>query len=538
MSSPKLSREQKRNLSDPIWRLSNLYHVKDEQTGRAVKFRPKPEQMQIIEAVYLRKERKILIPKARQLGISTVIALVILDNILFNSGVQAAIVDQTQADATKKLRNKVVFAFEQLPEVLQEKFAIEKDNDHAFSIRGTTKEDATSEVQAGMNARGDTYQILHVSEWGSIAHEDPARSEEILTGALPAAKKGLVFIETTWKGGKNGDLWGITKRAMETPPEHRTSEDYTLYFFPWWGEAGYALEGDVTQITPDCLAYFEEVESAIGRPLSAGQRLWYFKVAWTKGLFRFREFPSTLDECFRSPIEGAIYADLIDRLRAQNSVTAFPIDGSALVHTFWDLGSPQNTCVWYAQFVGREIRVVDCDVTPRDVDAAPETIVERVSRMLRKGYNFGWHYLPHDAIQTERSGRTLQSELANAGLKNTRVVPRTVDKWIGINRVRQLMPTMALRLPACEHGIEALSNYHTRRETGSGLSQDIPVHDWSCHCADALRTLAEAEMAGMIEGGSATAIQSRKRNGVVRVLSGFRGDSSHTPFEPKARVLF
>jgi hypothetical protein len=189
--------------------------------------------------------------------------------------------------------------------------------------------------------------------------------------------------------------------------------------------------------------------------------------------------------------------------------------------------------------VGREIRIIDCDMIPRGLDAPPETIVERVARMLRKGYNYGWHYLTHAAQQTEFSGKTIQSELIAAGLKNVRVVPRTVDVWMGINRLRQLMPTFVFRLPACEHGIEALSNYHTRRESGAGISQDIPVHDWSSHPSDGLRTLAEAEMAGMLEGSSTTALNGRKRNGMgARVISGFRGDDEGGAFGGTARVIF
>ena len=519
----KLSAEDRKRLADPVWRICNIYKVKDEKTGKAVPFHPKPEQIEIIEAVYIRHEKNILVPKARQLGISTVIAIIILDMAIFNAGIQAAIVDQTQGDATKKLRNKIVFAFEQLPPYMRSKITVEKSNDHFFSIKGP-KDDASSQIQAGTNARGDTFQILHISEWGSIAYEDPKRSTEILTGALPAAKKGLKFIETTWKGGKNGDLWGITKRAMETPPEHRTEEDFTLYFFPWWREAGYSLKGDSSQIIPECAQYLEEIEGAIQRHLTSAQKLWYYKVAWPKGLFRFREYPSTLEECFKSPIEGAIYADRIDALRSRGRIIPFPVDGSALVHTFWDEGSPQNTCVWYGQFIGREIRIIDCDAIPRNVDAPPETVVERVSRMLRKGYNFGWHYLTHAAGQTEFSGKTLQTELDLAGLKNTRIVPRTVDPWIGINRVCQLLPTMVFRLPACEYGLDALTNYHTRRESGSGIAQDIRVHDWSSHPSDALRTLAEAEMAGMLEGGSSTAVQGRRHGMGTRVITGLSDD--------------
>ena len=140
----------------------------------------------------------------------------------------------------------------------------------------------------------------------------------------------------------------------------------------------------------------------------------------------------------------------------------------------WDLGSPVNTAVWYFQLgpMG-EIRVIDRDL---DLDLTP---VERVARMLAKGYLYGSHFLPHDALATQKSGRTFLNELKEAGLANCKAVPRTHDIWVGINRLKQMLPRFSFRLPHCERGIEALSNYHTMRETSTGLARDEPVHDWS-----------------------------------------------------------
>src|SRR5262245_66594527 len=106
-----------------------------------------------------------------------------------------------------------------------------------------------------------------------------------------------------------------------------------------------------------------------------------------------------------------------------------------------------------------EIRVIDCDL---DLDLTP---VERVSRMLAKGYLYGSHFLPHDAMQTQKSGRTFLGELKEAGLANLKAAPRTHDCWIGINRLRQMLPRFSIRIPQCERGLEALSNYHTIRES-------------------------------------------------------------------------
>src|SRR4029077_14706568 len=135
---------------------------------------------------------------------------------------------------------------------------------------------------------------------------------------------------------------------------------------------------------------------------------------------------------------------------------------------------------------GPEIRVIDCD---SDLDLTPSA---RVGRMFAKGYNYGWHYLPHDAAATQKSGRTFMNELGSMGLMNLRVVPVTHDIWTGINRLRMIMPAMTFRLPACERGLEALANYHTKRDTSGGAAIHLPVHAWSSHASDALRILAEA----------------------------------------------
>ena len=111
-------------------------------------------------------------------------------------------------------------------------------------------------------------------------------------------------------------------------------------------------------------------------------------------------------------------------------------------------------------------------------------------------------------------------ELKEAGLPNCKAVPRTLDIWVGINRLRQMLPRFSFRIPHCERGLEALSNYHTTRETSTGIARDEPCHDWSSHASDALRVVSECEAANMLRnlvGGSAY-------RGGVTVRSGYRGE--------------
>lgn len=204
-------------------------------------------------------------------------------------------------------------------------------------------------------------------------------------------------------------------------------------------------------------------------------------------------------ECdFTVPMPGAIYAPAIETARNQGRICSMPVAGDSLVHTSWDLGSPRHTIVWYWQIVGREIRVIDCDL------GFEGTLTERAAMMIAKGYNYGTHYLPHDAMQTERTGSNFAAEIRQAGLKNLVCVPRTASVWIGINHTLELMPSMVWRNTATvEKGLEALAAYRQHIEGAGALTRAEPVHDWASHPADALRTMSEAHRAGLFRFASA-----------------------------------
>ena len=70
---------------------------------------------------------------------------------------------------------------------------------------------------------------------------------------------------------------------------------------------------------------------------------WYQRKRAELGMFVLREFPTVMEECFQAPVEGAIYAAAIDKLRVEGAIKPWIVDNSALVHTAWDLGSPVNT---------------------------------------------------------------------------------------------------------------------------------------------------------------------------------------------------
>lgn len=189
---------------------------------------------------------------------------------------------------------------------------------------------------------------------------------------------------------------------------------------------------------------------------------------------------------------GAIYAKEVAEAEADGRVQEFNPDKSALVHTCWDLGSPENTSVVYFQRVGIRLYIVDHDKGLR------LTTGERVAHMLAKGYAYGNHCLPHDAASKLPGGLSFVEELASAGLQNVCVIPRTNDIERRINRMWGMFPNIHFRLSTTVELLVSLEAYHRKTEKTSATIRSEINHDWASHDADAFGYIAEAEQAGMI----------------------------------------
>lgn len=494
-------------LFDPVWRVANLYTIKDRK-ARVRPFRPTQEQRVIIWDIHVRGLKALMIPKARKLGMSTVLCIIMADMVAWESGVEAAIIDKTQADGESKLANIVKFAIDSMDASFRSRLTspdgFENKSTVGFVVKammeaGGLVQDIMSSVKAGVSFRGGTPQFLLVSEWATIQFDHQKRSSEIKTGAMEAARDGIRAIETTWKGGKGGHVWPYVKQALEIPEDLKTPQDWRLRFFPWWVDPANRRPGNVARVDKETNEYLDEMEKELGIKFDDEQRLWYWHQKIELGIFMKRENPTTLAECWQVPIEGAIYAKIIETIRSQRRITVVPYDVTRPVFTSWDLGAPENTVVWYIQVnpVNEEWDVIDCD-GGLDLETR-----ERVAHMMGKGYQYAAHFLPHDAAAVETGGQSFQQQLSAAGLENIRVVPRTLDKEIGINIVSRLLLRCRFDSEACDQGLEGLSSYRAKVDEAMGWRTELIVHDWASHYADALRTMAEAKEAGMMtaQGG-------------------------------------
>jgi hypothetical protein len=158
------------------------------------------------------------------------------------------------------------------------------------------------------------------------------------------------------------------------------------------------------------------------------------------------------------------------------------------VITGWDIGMWDSTAIWFAQVIGREVRLIDY------FEASGQPIDYYAAQMRDKPYVYGDAYLPHDAThQSLETGRTIVQQL-----RNLRVRAIGVPK-MGLGDQHQMVRLMLrqawIHETKCKRGIQALREYTKRPVEGergpSGeiLYQDRPLHNWASHGASALATL-------------------------------------------------
>jgi hypothetical protein len=499
-------------LLDVRWRLANLYKCREEGTGRAMPFIPREEQRVIFRHLIETPTVPAYIIKSRRLGLSTGICIFQSDAAAFSRGWRGLLIDQTQYDATKKMEEIIRFSVDSLPPELLCNFEFPKRNDTQLRMR--TKGETDSEdsvIYATTSGRGGDCSMLHVSEWGPIAAMDAKRSAEIRSGSFPAARNARRVVETTWMGGKAGDLWAMIEPIMLNDP----NAEGVVYFFPWHADPQ-AVKFDGT-VTGEAQSYFMDLAAKLGKSFSEEQKKWWCAKKIEQGLFMAREYPSTLEEAFRAPIEGAVYARFIEEAFTAGRVRPLMHDPAELVWTFWDIGSPLNTRVVYVQFIGNSIHILDHDDGLLEMSTAV-----RVAHMLGKGYSYGAHFLPHDAESRGATGINFREAITRAGLPGCRVLPRCMSEWPGVNKVAEIIPRCVFNEDTTRKLLSSLSYYHTRKDRADGHFTDILVDDWSAHDADAFRMLAEALMNNMLAGHASVVRDLRTKDQRQRKASAGR----------------
>ncbi len=191
-------------------------------------------------------------------------------------------------------------------------------------------------------------------------------------------------------------------------------------------------------------------------------------------------------------LPGAYYARVIDQIERDGQIMRVPHNSARQVHTAWDLGASDQTVVWFVQWTGVSWAFIDCLASS---GMGPGWYWQEMTSGHRKAYNYGEHLVPHDAAH-ERLGIGMMEAVSIAdtmttlGMRNVRVIPRTMSVANDINECRKLLPVCFFDAEKCASGIDALRSYRREWDEKHKTYKERPVHDWASNPADAFRTFA------------------------------------------------
>jgi hypothetical protein len=438
-------------LNNQYIRLNTIYKVVDKN-GRLTDFTMQREQFDFFKNMH----NLNLILKARQLGMTTVIQLFLLDIALFNPNKSCGVIAHNKEDAEKFFDKKIKLAYDHIPADFRAKYVPTADQD----AQGRLKFANGSTISVGTSMRSDTLQYLHVSEFGKMCAKFPDKAAEVVSGALNTVSIGnWITIESTGEGahGHFYEMCQAAKRKLDGGFD-LSPMDYKFFFYPWWSAPEYRLgvhqEPDEAE-----RRYFDELDEQAGIVLRQHQRNWYVAKAREQKERMWREYPSTPDEAFRGIIDGAPLARIMSHLRRRGHVTKVPYSRRHPVTTFWDLGRNDKMVIWFMQAIGHERRFFDYyEDNFLSLDHYAQILHE-------KGYVYDEHYLPHDAevVELTRTDAMSRREiLESLGVRPIVVVPCIASEEEGVNMTRSNMDNCWFDEQRCAKGIQALENVRYR----------------------------------------------------------------------------
>jgi hypothetical protein len=186
---------------------------------------------------------------------------------------------------------------------------------------------------------------------------------------------------------------------------------------------------------------------------------------------------------FDAAVGGAYFAKELELAYQQGRVGRVPWEPAIPVVTAWDLGVGDATAIWFAQVVGREVRLIDGH------RASGEGLPYYVQVLKSKPYVYDRHYVPHDAeVREWGSGRSRQEQAADLGVSFTVVPKQAKDDQIGA--ARALLARVVADETQCAEGLDDLAQYRKDYDEARGEYLRKPRHDVHSHAADALMILA------------------------------------------------
>lgn len=218
---------------------------------------------------------------------------------------------------------------------------------------------------------------------------------------------------------------------------------------------------------------------------------WFPKVLEQERLDDLRNRPEQYDHIWEGDYagvhEGAYFTKQLIEARQKGRIGKVAADPLMERRAFWDIGVSDHTAVWVAQFIGREIRVIDY------YEAQGQPLSAHLDWLRSNGHASAVCVLPHDGGTRDMlTADKFEDHIRSAGFRVE--VVKNQGKGAAMRRVeavRRLFPSIWIDEARCSPGLEALAAYHERKDEAREIGLG-PEHDWASHGADAFGLMCVA----------------------------------------------
>lgn len=349
---------------------------------------------------------------------------------------------------------------------------------------------------------------------------------------LAQSSKALIEAKLRANRITEADGFKVFRDCIETPGDglmiFKGMQDYTAesvkslenFKRAWWEEAQTATQNSLDLLRPTIRAPGSELwfswnarrrSDAVdlmlrGAEIPTGAQV--VKANWRDNPWFTPELEQERLDCLRMQPEqynhiweggyvtvmsGAYYAANINEARLQQRIGRVAADPLMTRRVFCDIGGTGAKAdaftMWVAQFIGKEIRVLDY------YEAQGQPLATHLAWLRSRGYTKerAQIWLPHDgSTQDKVFDVSYESALQDAGYAVT-VVPNQ-GKGAAAARIeagRRLFPSMWFNEATTDAGLAALGWYHEKKDEKRNIGLG-PEHDWASHGADAFGLMCVA----------------------------------------------
>jgi phage terminase large subunit len=189
--------------------------------------------------------------------------------------------------------------------------------------------------------------------------------------------------------------------------------------------------------------------------------------------------------------EGAYYAACLAEAKSKGRIGNVSADPLMTYRAIFDIGGTgakaDAVAIWIAQFVGREIRVLNY------YEAVGQPLATHINWLRSNGYGKALIILPHDGSTNDKVYDVSYESAFRAAEFEVTVIPNQGKgaAAMRIEAARRLFPSIWFNKDTTAGGVDALGWYHEHKDETRQIGLG-PCHDWSSHGADAFGLMCVA----------------------------------------------